>query len=301
MMTIQQIRVLLAIKEAKSMTRAAETLGCSVPTVVHHLDSLERIHEVQLVVRAKSGAELTPLGEMLANDGERILSQVTQAEHALATAREAGLSLFRIGSFASAGAKILPPAILELQRRSPVQVEVIESEPSDAVRLLRAGAIHAALIYDSVDAPMGMPANLQHHTLSEEPYRLLVSLSQAERMTEAVDFADLRHVGWVFSRTESEASDRIIRNEAQTAGFEPRVIARADDLSMIHGLVASGIGFGLSTETTVDYQYGLALRSTKQDLGRRRISFITRSEPRIAAVEMFLRILLEQTPSARPL
>jgi DNA-binding transcriptional LysR family regulator len=299
MLTVQQLRVLAAIKESASMTKAAELLACSIATVVHHLNAMEHEHGVQLVVRAKSGAVLTPIGQMLAVDSERILSHIAQAERAIADARDAGLSLLRIGTFASAASKILAPAIVQLQKQSGVRVEVIESEPSDSVRLLRTGAIHAALIYDSVDSPMAIHRQLNVHPLAEEPYRLLMSKAAARDMPGLVDFTDLQNTGWVFSHSDNEASDRIIRNACREAGFEPRVLVRTDDLSMIHGLVAHGIGVALAAESTVDHQSQVILRATRQDLGRRRISFAWQREPRISAVDVLLRLLRNRMSSPR--
>ena len=61
----QQLRVLLAVRDNGSLTSAAEALGYGVPTIAHHLGSLERHLKVQLVERDRRGARLTPLGAML--------------------------------------------------------------------------------------------------------------------------------------------------------------------------------------------------------------------------------------------
>ena len=59
---------------------------------------------------------------------------------------------------------------------------------------------------------------------------------------------------------------------------------RSDDLSMIHGLVAEGLGCALSTEAAVDTDFAVVLRPAVQDLGQRRVSFVTRTGPVPAAV-----------------
>ncbi|MDN6605411.1 MAG: substrate-binding domain-containing protein, partial [Brevibacterium sp.] len=67
-------------------------------------------------------------------------------------------------------------------------------------------------------------------------------------------------------------------------GYELRELMRSDDLYMIHGLVAEGLGCALTTEVAVDTDFDVALRSAKQDLGQRRVSFVTRPGPNPAAV-----------------
>jgi len=45
----QQLRVLVAIRDNGSLTGAAQSLGYGVPTIAHHLASLERHFKVQFV------------------------------------------------------------------------------------------------------------------------------------------------------------------------------------------------------------------------------------------------------------
>ncbi|MGF0122205.1 MULTISPECIES: hypothetical protein [unclassified Pseudoclavibacter] len=51
---------------------------------------------------------------------------------------------------------------------------------------------------------------------------------------------------------------------------------RTDDLYMIHGLVAEGLGFALSTDAAIDPDFDVVLRPAVQDLGERHVSFVTR-------------------------
>src|SRR5699024_5167399 len=68
-------------------------------------------------------------------------------------------------------------------------------------------------------------------------------------------------------------------------------LMRSDDLYMIHGLVAEGLGCALTTEAAVDMGFDVAIRPAKQDLGRRRVSFVTRAGPVPTAVGWFREIL----------
>ena len=86
MLALQQLRALLSVREHGSLTRAASALHYGVPTVTHHLNTLERQLRVQLVERSKRGARLTELGMALATDAEEILSRVAQAERRVADA-----------------------------------------------------------------------------------------------------------------------------------------------------------------------------------------------------------------------
>lgn len=276
MMNLQQFRVLLAVREHGSLTRAAEALHHGVPTVTHHLRGLESHLRVRLVERSRSGTRLTPIGAAFAEEVEQILGRLERAEQAVADQRDAGLATLRVGTFASIGSRLLPAAIAELQQRTSVRVEVVEAEPTEVVRLLRAGEVHAGLIYDASAEPAFEVPDLALETLLSEPYRVMVAHDSVWARHDTLDFAQLADAAWLCSRSDDEASDRVLRRVCNAAGHPVRELMRTDDLYMIHGLVAEGLGCALTTAMAVDTDFDVVLRPTVQDLGERRVVFVTR-------------------------
>ena len=108
---------------------------------------------------------------------------------------------------------------------------------------------------------------------------------------EVLDLERMGEIAWICSRNESEASVRVLNRVYRALGREVRELMRSDDLYMIHGLVAEGLGCALTTEAAVDRGIDVAIRQAKQDLGRRRVSFVTRAGPVPAAVGWFREIL----------
>ena len=201
MMTLQQFRVLLAVREAGSLTRAADALHYGVPTVTHHLRGLEAHLRVRLVEPSRSGTRLTPLGESFAEEIALVLARIDRAEQTVADQRDAGVVTLRVGTFASIGSRLLPAAIAQLQQRTSVRVEVIEAEPTDVVRMIRSGEVHAGLIYDVSDEPAFVAPDLTLETLIAEPYRVMVARDSEWAGREFVDFTELSEVAWVCSRS----------------------------------------------------------------------------------------------------
>lgn len=292
----QQLRVLVAVRDHGSLTAAAQSLGYGVPTIAHHLGSLERHFKVKLVARDRRGARLTPLGAVFVAEAEEILARLDQAERLLITQRDLGLSTIRVGTFASIGSQLLPRAIRELRTQMQVQIEVLEAEPTDVVELLHAGELHAGLIYDSADDPaFGVP-DLELTVLLEEAFRVLVSRDSPYAALDQIDLADLASANWICSRDENETSDRVLRRACHLVGFEPKVLMRTDDLNMIHGLVAEGLGFTVTTPAAVDTRFAVEARPTAQNLGLRRTSFVRRSALVPRAVNELHRILVGLLP-----
>jgi molybdate transport repressor ModE-like protein len=293
----QQLRVLLAIRDSGSLTAAARSLGYGVPTIAHHLATLERHFRVQLVERDRRGARPTPLGAVLVSEAEEILARLDRAERLVTTQRDLGMSTIRVGTFASLGSRLLPRAIRRLRERVQVQVEVVEAEPTDVVELLQAGGLHAGLIYDSAEDPAFATPELDLTVLLEEPYQVLLALDSPYSDSPEIDLADLADADWICSRDENETSDRVLRRACYQVGFEPKVLMRTDDLNMIHGLVAEGLGVTLSTEAAVDTRFAVTPRPTRQELGLRRTSFVRRRTAVPRAVEELHQILAGLLPS----
>lgn len=277
MMTLQQLTILLAVRDHESLTRAAAALGYGVPTVKHHLRSLEGALAAQLVESTRSGTWLTPLGEALAGEAVEIVDRVRRAERTVAGLRDAGLVTLRVGTFASVGAKLLPGIIIELQRRSQVRVEVIEGEPTDVARMLREGEIDLGILYDSSFDEAVVDPDLEITPLFTEPFMVMIATEGPFAGAGPIDIAELGDVAWVASRSDDEASDRVLRRVYRSIGPPVRELMRTDDLRMIHGLVEAGLGFALATPTTIDSDFHVELAPTVQDLGFRRVSFATRT------------------------
>ncbi|WP_068477977.1 LysR family transcriptional regulator [Pseudoclavibacter helvolus] len=275
-MNLRQFRVLLAVREHGSLTGAAKALQYGVPTVTHHLRNLESHLGARLVDRGRRGTSLTPLGESFAADIAQVVARIDRAEQVVADQRDAGVVTLRVGTFASMGSRLLPAAIAALQKRTSVRVEVVEGEPTEVVRMLRSGEVHAGLIYDVSVEPAFDAPDLVLQRLLTEPYGVMVARDSEWAARESIDFAELREVPWVFSRSNDEASDRVLRRVGQSLGYTVRELMRTDDLYMIQGLVAEGLGFALSTNAAIDPDFDVVLRPAVQDLGERHVSYVTR-------------------------
>jgi DNA-binding transcriptional LysR family regulator len=296
MMQPQQLRVLVAVHEHGSLSRAARALDYGVPTIAHHITALERHLQVQLVDRDRRGARLTPLGRVLVSEASEILARLDQAEQLVVTQRDRGLATIRIGTFASLGSQVLPRAVRLLRERATVQVEVVEAEPTEVVQLLQAGELNAGLIYDSVDDPAFTGPDLTIQVLLEERYEILLSRISPLAEQTRIDMADLAEADWICSRDPNETSDRVLRRVCHLLDFEPRVLMRTDDLSMIHGLVAENLGCTLTTRAALDTRFAVEVRPTVQDLGLRRTSFVRRNGVNAGAVDDLLHIIMGLLP-----
>lgn len=270
----QQLRVLIAVRDHGSLTAAAAALDHQVPTISHHLRALEAHLQVPLVESGRRGTTLTEMGEAVAAEGESILARIAQVEREVAARRDAGVTTLRIGTFASIGARLLPAAIRELQRDMELRVEVVEAEPLEVAAMLRDQRVHAGVVYDSAVDPALVASDLHTRLLVEEPYLVMVAADDPLADDEAIDLSRHPDLPWIGTRSGSEAPDRVLRSVHRRLGVQPSVLMRTDDLNMVHGLVAGGLGHTLTTPVSMDPRFAVVARPAVQDLGRRRTSLI---------------------------
>jgi DNA-binding transcriptional LysR family regulator len=113
------LRTFLAIARHGTLSAAARTLGVSQPTMGRRLAAMEDRTGARLLVRLPAGYALTPLGESVLGNAERIESEVMAAERAI-TGRDAALEgVVRLTTVDTLASRILAPALSALQQRHP--------------------------------------------------------------------------------------------------------------------------------------------------------------------------------------
>jgi DNA-binding transcriptional LysR family regulator len=82
--TLEQLRIFVAVAERQHMTRAAEALHLTQSAVSAAVAALEASHDVRLFHRVGRGIELTDAGRALLDDARAVLARAAAAEQALA-------------------------------------------------------------------------------------------------------------------------------------------------------------------------------------------------------------------------
>ena len=125
----RHLAALQAIAEEHSFSRAAERLGYAQSAVSQQIAALERAVGLKLVERpgGPRPVSLTEAGEVVLRHADRLLARLgaLRADLDQLVAGESGT--IRVGTFQSAGARILPGVVREFRARWPeVRVEIRE-------------------------------------------------------------------------------------------------------------------------------------------------------------------------------
>ncbi|HHU23072.1 MAG TPA: LysR family transcriptional regulator [Clostridiales bacterium] len=89
-MNLEQLKIFISVVEYRSFTKAAESLYISHSTTSRNVAALEESLGVQLLLRDNRSVRLTPAGEILYNEGIKLLKKIESIESAV---KNAGLGI----------------------------------------------------------------------------------------------------------------------------------------------------------------------------------------------------------------
>jgi DNA-binding transcriptional LysR family regulator len=266
MLDIVRLRVIAAIAEHGSVTKAAKHLHYAQPSVSHHLARLEAETGARLVQRVGRGIRLTPEGEMLARRAVEIIGRVDAAEAELEVMAGLRAGRVRIAGFQSALSTIVPEAAAAMRRDHPgIELRLVDAHPVAALAMLREGDIDAAIVFRYDD---DLPSDVRGVHLFDDPM-FLVGLEPG------LGLLDHRDSAWIAG---CERCREELLDACGKAGFTPEIAYTSDEIIVQQALVAAGLG--------VTTNPGLALLTHRRDdievtpIDRvRRIHIVTYGEP----------------------
>ncbi|MEO5324572.1 LysR substrate-binding domain-containing protein [Mesorhizobium sp. CC13] len=153
-MTLDQLRIFLAVAEREHVTRAAEALNLTQSTVSGAINALETRHDVKLFHRVGRRIELTEAGKALAEEAKVILARVRAAETAMADLsgiRRGTLTVFASQTIASYW---LPRLLVRFYARYPqIDLRLEVGNTAQCTRAVMAGAADLGFIEGTIDEP----------------------------------------------------------------------------------------------------------------------------------------------------
>jgi DNA-binding transcriptional LysR family regulator len=247
--SLTELRVFREVAERGTLTAAAAALGYTQSAVSRQIASLESAAGTALLERRRDGVRLTAAGQIVVRRAAAVLDQLE------ATARElAGLpdehGTVRLGWFASAGAVVVPRALVALRRTHPaITVVTREGSTPALVRALRAGTLDLALL---AQAPPFRPPDaetpaLRLRTLTERSLCVAVPADHLLARGDFVDVTDLHGQRWI----GGTGDDRVM---GVWPGLDerPEVVHTARDWLAKLQLVAAGCGITTASAALAD-------------------------------------------------
>jgi LysR family transcriptional regulator for metE and metH len=148
----RHLRLVQAIAEAGSVTRAGDRLHLTQSAVSRQLAELEDRLGLQLFARVKKRLVITPAGSHLLDASRRILGELATAERELKVrAGAAARWPLRVSTACHTCYHWLPPALRAFQRRHPdADLRIVLDATPDPVPVLLRGELELAIVHADV-------------------------------------------------------------------------------------------------------------------------------------------------------
>ena len=252
-MTLTELRYIVTLAQEQHFGHAAERCHVSQPTLSVGVKKLEEELGVLLFERTKSAVRVTPIGEKIVAQAQRVLEEAMTIRE-LANAGKNQLSApLKVGTIYTIGPYLFPHLIPQLHRVAPDMPLYIEENFTHNLRdKLRNGELDAII----VALPFSEP-DILTKPLYDEPFSLLIPADHpwADRQDVSLDDLDddrllLLGEGHCFREQVLEACPTTRR------GDEPKhSTIESSSLETIRHMVASGMGMTVLPMSAADDRY----------------------------------------------
>lgn len=153
-MTLDQLKIFLAVAEREHVTRAAEALNLTQSAVSGAIATLEARHKVKLFSRLGRRIELTEEGRIFVNQARAVLAAVHVAESTLADLSDSPRGVLSIFASQTITSYWLPQHLVRFRELHPqVDLRLEAGNTAQCVSAVNGGGADLGLIEGAIDDP----------------------------------------------------------------------------------------------------------------------------------------------------
>jgi DNA-binding transcriptional LysR family regulator len=296
-MRLEQLEALVEVARRGSVSRAAEALYATQPTVTARLKGLEQELDAKLFVRSQRGMRLSDAGRAFLPYAERTIDTVSSGRRLLAELARGESGQLALGAAPAVSTYVLPRILTRFRRTHP--------KVSLAVRTGHSEEVLELVLRDQVQ--IGLGRALRHPQveaipLYEDELVLVVDPKHPFAEQEEIGPDQLTEVQLIlFDRTSSY--HRLTSEFFEGVGAVPRGVMELDNIDAAKKMVEQGLGVALLPHTAVAAELqGGSLRAVtlaEAPSPKRRIVIFRRRDagPPSGALQAFLNCLSDLRPS----
>lgn len=218
-MTLEQLRVFVAVADALHVTRAAEQLHMTQSAASASIASLEARYETRLFHRVGRGIELTREGALFLPEARAVLQRAMAAELALGELSGRLRGDLHVAASQTVVNEWLPARVVSFHRQHPgVRVKVVPTNTEQAARSVLEGSADIGVVEGRVEG--------DSYVLADVPGdRLVLVLPAGHSLVgrKHVSTDMLRGTPWVM-RERGSGTRRVIEEALRQQGIEPETL-----------------------------------------------------------------------------
>ena len=250
-LSFDRLRTIWLVSRLGTLSAAASELGITPSAVSQQLSALESEVGAELLVPDGRSVALTPLGRHLAAQGGEMVGRLEQVESEAEAMLDRIEGEFRISAVPSLALSVVAPAVVAINELHPgIELTVTDDEPHVSIDKLTSRRTDLSIVDIYPHDPLVVPDGVTSTVLGSEPLVLLAPEALGLPDTE-VALSDVADQPWIVSPEFVSCGDAAL-TACRSAGFEPKVKWETDDLLLVRGYVAKGLGVSLQPRLAVD-------------------------------------------------
>ena len=264
-MTLDQLRIFLAVAEHLHFTRAAETLYISQPAVSAAIQCLEEQYRVKLFHRIGRQIEITEAGNLLQGEAQKILDQVALTERALQELNDLQQGELKLGSSLTIGNYWLPEKISQFKQLYPgISINCTLANTEEICEGTATGLFDLGLVEAEVKLPV--KRSLEKEIVGSDRLLIVVGKNHPWYERSEVLLTELPTTDWVMRESGSgtqQSFEQVLLNWGIEL-YELNVILVLNSGEMVKAVIERGVGAAAISELMVAKELQLdALRSIR--------------------------------------
>jgi DNA-binding transcriptional LysR family regulator len=267
-----QLRQFVTVAREEHLTRAADLLGISQPTLSRSIARLEAELGLPLFSRPGRAIRLTRHGRLLLDGAERALESLHTQLQVLADEVNAERGRVALAFLHTLGVEAVPRMLRDFRAAHPgVRFALTQDSAGVMLARLRAGEVDLCLTAPLPDEP-GVTAR----ALDEQRIDLFVPAGHPLARAGGIRLAEAAGEDFI-CMAPGHGLRTITDDLFRSAGFTPRIAFEGEQVGTVRGLVAAGLGVALlpaprtpqaAAPSEADGQQAVAVRITAPKAGR---------------------------------
>jgi DNA-binding transcriptional LysR family regulator len=208
-MTLEQLRVFIAVAECEHVTKAAQSLNLTQSAVSAAIAALESRHAVKLFSRVGRRIELTESGRIFLAEARAVLARTQAAELALSELSGLQRGALTIHASQTIASYWLPQYLVQFHQTYPrIKINLVNGNTTQVARAVEIGSADLGFVEGRVEAE-----HLVQQAIARDQLVLVVGRKHPWASRRSVSSSDLLSTGWVLrevgSGTRSEFEETL--------------------------------------------------------------------------------------------
>lgn len=267
-MTTQQLTYVIAVAECQSISKAAEKLYVTQPSLSQSIHSIEKQLGVQLFDRAQTPIRLTDAGELYVSWARKLLAMEENMQNAISDLMGMQKGSVRIGASSFRVRCLLARSIAAFHAQYPqIHLSIQEADMHQLKEMLTAGELDFAIgtgVFDEKqyhiealsEERLYLAVSPQHPLMEQLPPPLyaedILGCTSAFLRQKPIDLSlagEQEFVAAIAGEYDRESLEMVCRE----SGFAPKIAYSVQTIETVFAFVCSNMGIALVPDSLIYY------------------------------------------------